>query len=86
MCIFKSKKTEEVFSSWASFANYHPEDEVRFYEFARQYYNAGEDVSKEAFVKAARAINSTTSTYHRGMFQRYYSKLEAIVGFVKSGK
>lgn len=83
MGIFKSKKTEDVFSSWVSLANYHPEDEVRFYEFARQYYNAQEDVSKEAFVKAARAINLT---HHRGMFQRYYSKLEAIVGFLKSGK
>lgn len=84
--IFKSEKTEQAFSAWVSLANYHPEDEIRFYEFARQYYNAEEKVGKEDFVKAAKDISATTSKHHRGMFQKYYSKLETITGFLKSGK
>lgn len=81
--IFKSKETKKTFFAWASLANYHPEDEIRFYEFARQYYNADEEVNREVFVKAAKAIHQTTLKHHRGMFQKYYLKLETIIGFLK---
>lgn len=44
--VFKSETTEKVFFAWVNLVNYHLEDEKRFYEFARHYYNAGEEVSK----------------------------------------
>lgn len=84
--VFKSETTEKAFFAWVNLANYHPEDEKRFYEFARHYYNAGEEVSKDVFVKIAKSISPTTSAHHRGMFQKYYLKLETIVGFLKSEK
>ena len=85
--MFNSHSVEEAFIAWLTIGggiNPNPLDEERFFRCVTAYYENGEDVSKEAFVKECKKYTHTSRTQNYGICQKYYNRLDIIVRFLKT--
>lgn len=82
----KKDLTLKAFESWLEIGggiNPNPEDVERFYKFACEYCNNGENLSKKTFVKMCKKYTRTTRNINRGVCQKYYDRLNTICDFIK---
>jgi len=84
--IFTCKSTQDTFNSWMQIGggiNPNTSDVERFYAFVSKYFENGEYISKEVFVKECKRYTHCTRIVNRGVCQKYYYKIETIVDFLK---
>lgn len=82
----KSEKTKEAFDAWIKTFDgiqIHPLDDERFYQFVKNFYLQGENVTREAFSNEAKRYTHTSRLYKRGICQKYYDKMMVIIDFIK---
>lgn len=85
--LFNSESTEKAFMSWLTIGggvNPNPQDNERFFVFARLYFENEESITQDAFVKAAKKLTHTSKRVNRGICQKYYRKLITIQDFLSS--
>lgn len=82
-------ETQQLFNQWVSKwgVTDHPNDEDCFNYFALSYCkDINNCMSKEEFVKMVKMYTHTSMYNNRGIAQKYFRRLEAIVSFCKSNK
>jgi hypothetical protein len=83
--IFKNNCTQDAFDAWLNNNGItpHPMDEERFYTFANEYAKNNENIDEKIFVKICKKYTHTSHSVNRGICQKYYHRLVAIVNFYK---
>lgn len=83
--IFINEGTQKAFEAWLKPFGFqvNPQENERFYLFVKLYYLNEENVSRDAFSKEVKKYSGPTGSYKKGIIQKYYDRLDAIIDFLK---